>query len=257
MPLNKEVILILFAFMNCMFLIGYFKKDNGLMDVGWGIGFCIIALYLFFTNKFKTGLSFIITISVLLWGLRLAIYLYIRNKKHEGEDFRYLNWRKEWGKWVNIRAYFQVYFLQISIMYIIALPIILLYSGPVLRIEWYSILGLIIYSAGLIVESIADNQMYNFKNNSANKGKIMDKGLWRYSRHPNYFGESLVWWGIFLICLNPSSWQLSIISPFLMTYLLLKVSGVAMLERKYKGNEAYINYQRSTSSFIPWFRKNT
>ena len=100
MFINKEIILILFAFLNCMFLIGYFKKDNGLMDVGWGIGFCIIALYLFFTSKFKTGLSIIITISVLLWGLRLAIYIFIRNKKHEGEDFRYLNWRKEWGKWV-------------------------------------------------------------------------------------------------------------------------------------------------------------
>jgi len=239
-----------------MFLIGYLKKDNGIMDIGWGLGFCLISFYLFSTSTISAKYSMIILIPVLLWGLRLSVYIFIRNSKHKGEDFRYLNWRKEWGKWVNIRAYFQVYWLQVFIMYIVALPIILFFNDCAKDIEWYNNAGILVFAIGLLIESLADIQMCNFKNLSSNKGKIMDHGLWKYSRHPNYFGEFLVWWGIFLMCLSPSIWYFSIISPILMTFLLLKVSGVAMLEKKYKGNDAYISYQKITSSFIPWFRKN-
>ena len=125
------------------------------------------------------------------------------------------------------------------------------------RIRWASVcIGVLLWTLGWIFETAADYQMLRFKKNPENKGKVMDKGLWYFSRHPNYFGEVCVWWGIFLISIN-TEWAtlIGILSPLLITYMLLKVSGITMLEKRYEGNDAYSIYKRTTSPFIPWFKK--
>jgi steroid 5-alpha reductase family enzyme len=141
-------------------------------------------------------------------------------------------------------------------MFIIALPlqVVMLSCGPTLsRLDW---VGVALWFFGWLFETAADYQLLKFKKQPANKGLVMNKGVWRYSRHPNYFGETVVWWGIFIISISSGYWYISILSPLLITFLLLKVSGVTLLEKRYAGNDAYAEYKKITSSFFPLPPKN-
>lgn len=247
--------LCIFCWMSLLFIVALLKKDNGIADIGWGVGFIIVTwatLEYSHTNYPKQRLLiFLITI----WGLRLASYLAIRNWD-KPEDFRYAQMRKEWGNRVALNSFLRVFMLQGFIMFLMCLPIILVNSTP--RTEHLKSLypiGAAIWALGIFIEGLADHEMFFFKENPAHKGYVMDKGLWKYSRHPNYFGEMLVWWGIFIIAIPSGYWYISLISPVLITFLLLKVSGVTMLEKKYEGNDAYSAYKRRTSAFVPWFPK--
>ena len=218
--------------------------------MGWGLGFVIIAWYLMIENWNFLIPRIIMTVLVTIWGLRLFIHIIQRNLGKE-EDFRYKKWREEWGRWLIPRAFLQVYMLQGLFMGIISLPVILIRyeNGP-----WdllILVIGLGIWILGFIFESVGDKQLKTFIGDPSNRGKIMDRGLWKYTRHPNYFGEATMWWGIFLIGMSAGISILSIISPLTITTLLLFVSGVPMLEKSMKDKPGYQEYAERTSIFIP------
>jgi steroid 5-alpha reductase family enzyme len=260
-----EPAFLILIFMCTMFTIGTALQNNGIVDIGWGLGFCMLAAGLLpFDDAWATNTrSKLICALILIWGLRLSLFLFIRNVG-KPEDFRYAQWRKEWGKWVIPRSFFQVYILQGLFMLIISLPIFLVYGD----LEWdgdriidtglkiSDYIGVGIFAIGWLFESIGDLQNYLFKRKPANKGKVMKYGLWKYTRHPNYFGECLIWWGIALVALPSQYGYLAFISPVIITFLLLKVSGIPMLEKKYDDNPEYQEYKKHTSAFIPWVTKS-
>ncbi len=248
---NFEIIsiaLVVFSFMLLLFIIGLVQKNNGIVDVGWGIGFILVALYTFFTNGSFTLLQIVVTILVVVWGLRLSLHIYTRNIG-KSEDFRYANWRQQWGKWVNVRAFFQIYMLQGLFMILIASPIIVVNSYSYSRFGILSVIGLLIWIFGFIFETVGDYQLSRHLKRS---NSIMQTGLWKYTRHPNYFGEAVQWWGLGLMVISIAWWGM--LSPIVITFLLLKVSGVPMLEMKWKDNEDYQQYKKHTNAFFPWFR---
>lgn len=254
-----------------LFIIALIKKNNGLADIGWGIGFLIISAIsvlryrfgLMFTMIPRIDIAFSLIIGlVTLWGLRLSIYLYVRNCS-KPEDWRYAKWRQDWGNNFFIRSFLQVFILQGFFMLVIGSPIMLsaIDSATDARTSYsflqciFPTLGLTLWLIGFFFQAVGDYQLYFFKKNPANKGKIMRYGVWKYTRHPNYFGEATMWWGIFLVSCVSAGGVLGIllrmIGPATITFMLLRVSGVTMLEGKYKGNKEYEDYQRNTSSFIP------
>jgi steroid 5-alpha reductase family enzyme len=245
------------AFMHGLFILAIVLKNNSIVDVGWGLGFILATLLTYKT--IQDTFSFKLLIGMVgLWGLRLAAYIFIRNWK-KGEDFRYSQWREEWGNNVILRSYLQVFLLQGAIMFIISMPILLfgleVKKGTIVdNLGILQYIGLGIWCLGFLIESVADLQLYLFKNNEKNKGQIMKYGLWKYSRHPNYFGEALVWWGIYLFVSSTGIAVISIFSPIIMTYLLRKVSGVVLLEKKYATNLTYQEYVKNTPAFVPFWK---
>lgn len=238
------------GFMLVMFTIAQVIKDNSIVDIGWGIGFIIVTITgLLFADTFIQRQLLVATL-VVIWGLRLSVHIFIRNAG-KPEDFRYAQWRKEWGKWAVVRAFFQVFMLQGAIMFVIALPIMMVNASTVSGLNGYDAIGLLVWVIGFFFEAVGDYQLYAFKKGGANKGKIIKHGLWKYTRHPNYFGEVVQWWGIFIIAASAGYWYVSIISPVILTWLILKVSGIPMLEEKYKDHPDWSEYAAKTNAFFP------
>ncbi|HDP67758.1 MAG TPA: DUF1295 domain-containing protein [Candidatus Marinimicrobia bacterium] len=248
-----NVALSIWIYMSLFFLLAVIKEDNSIADIGWGLGFVIITIIALLQGT-SPGMRGIVYLLVILWGLRLSIHIYLRNRGR-GEDYRYAKWRQEWGKWLLPRSYFQIFILQGLLMIIIAYPVILIASAPREPLGTAGILGTLLWLLGFYFEVMGDLQLLRFKKDPDNKGKIIQTGLWRYTRHPNYFGEVVMWWGIFLLALPVQSGWTAVISPLLITYLLLKVSGVPMLEKKYAGNVQFELYKQRTCAFFPWFPK--
>jgi len=246
--------LTILIYMTIMFLLALVLKDNSIVDIAWGVGFIISSLIAFFYEPFHTTRHIIVTVLILLWGLRLAIHIFFRNKG-KSEDFRYKNWRKKWGKnWV-LRSFIEVFLQQGIFMFIIVYPVIIINKSIETYLTPFDYIGIVIWLIGFIFETVGDVQLRNFITFPKNKGKIMDKGLWHYTRHPNYFGESLMWWGIFLLSLSVKDGIYCIFSPIVITVLLTKISGIPLLEKKYAGNPDFEAYKKRTSAFIPWFSK--
>ena len=231
-------------------------KNVTLVDSMWGLGFPLIAWTTFFMSDGYIGRKLLIAILVTLWGLRLSIYLSWRNWG-EGEDPRYRKMRQRAGKNFWIVSLYKVFLLQAALMWIISLALQFgqTVKTPAEMTVWdYS--GLILWCVGFFFQAVGDGQLAKFKADPENKGKVMDKGLWAYTRHPNYFGESLMWWGIFIIAFAvPLGWW-TVISPLTITYLLLKVSGIAMTEPVIKKSRpGYDAYVKTTNAFLPGFPK--
>lgn len=246
--------LVLFVYMSLWFIFSLIKKRNDVADVGWGLGFILMAWTSFFISGIFDIRGLLVGILVSIWGLRLAWHIYSRNKG-KVEDYRYLAWRKEWGKWFYLRSYLQVYLLQGALLFIIVLPVLVINKSLGSLFALVDLVGLAVWLFGFYFESVGDSQLAKFIKNPENKGKLMQGGLWAYTRHPNYFGEVTQWWGIWLIALSvPNGW-LSIIGPIAITFLILKVSGIPMLEKKMEENPEFAEYKRKTSIFIPLPRK--
>ncbi len=243
----------IFLYMISWFLLAQLKKDNSIVDVAWGLGFVLLAILTFALYSARLQGQYILLFMISIWGIRLASHIHLRAIGKE-EDWRYQNMRKRWGDKYLLKSFLYVFMLQGFLLYLVAVPIILVNASTTpTEIGVLEILGAAIWLFGFLWESISDYQLYKFKKNGANKGKLMTTGLWAYSRHPNYFGEIVLWWGIFLFSLPYTSWYFSLISPILITWLLTRVSGVPLLERKYKGNEAYEAYKKKTGALIPKF----
>jgi steroid 5-alpha reductase family enzyme len=247
--------LTIFIYMTLFFLLAQALKDNGIVDIGWGIGFIVLSTVLAFTGIEITQRQFLLYILIFLWGFRLSFHIFLRNNG-KPEDFRYANWRKEWGKFVVIRAFLQVFMLQGFFMFIIALPVIVTKLSSPERLGFVEIAGAVIWLVGFYFEAVGDYQLLQFKKDPKNKGQIITTGLWKYTRHPNYFGECVMWWGIFIVSIPSGYIWVTIISPIVLTWLLTRVSGVTMLEEKYKGNKQFEDYAKNTNAFVPWFPKN-
>jgi steroid 5-alpha reductase family enzyme len=249
-----QIGLFIFCYVSVWFVISLLIKRNDIADIAWGLGFVTIVIFLF-TTQAPALLSVFVYILTLIWGLRLAIHIGLRSKG-KPEDFRYKKWREEWGKYFVLRSYLQVYLLQGFFMWIISLPIILVSMAKNQPISPFILVGSIVWLIGFVFESIGDYQLMLFIKQRQNKSDIMQTGLWKYTRHPNYFGEVLVWWGIFIMVLPLEYGLWAIISPITISFLLLYVSGIPMLEAKYNHNQAFQEYKKRTSSFFPMLPKS-
>jgi steroid 5-alpha reductase family enzyme len=243
--------IVVFIYMTTWFVIAVVAKDNGLADIAWGLGFAVLAI-VGWMHGANNHLFFVLLGMVLLWALRLAAYLYYRNRVRKTEDFRYRSWREDWGdNWIWV-TFWRVFMLQGFFMWVIALPIMLCADQLSATLNPWGIIGLALFLFGWLFETIADQQMLLFKSKEEHKGKIITSGLWKYSRHPNYFGESLCWWGIFCFTLQFEHSIWGIASPLVLTWLLTSVSGVPLLEKRYRDNLEFQDYARRTSVFFPW-----
>ncbi len=241
----------LFAYMTVWFVVSLYTKRNDTADTAWGLGFVTLAwLSLAVFQEFHLR-SILVTGLVTIWGTRLAWHIYLRNR-HKTEDHRYLEMSKNWGKWFALRAYAQVFLLQGVLLFLIAQSFLHIANSPASSLTIWDVLGVSIWILGFYFESTGDAQLARFKKNPENAGKIMQTGLWQYTRHPNYFGEVTQWWGIYVLALaTANGWQ-TIISPLTITILICFVSGVPLLEKKYAGRADFAAYKKSTSIFFPW-----
>jgi steroid 5-alpha reductase family enzyme len=244
------------GFMSCVWLLSLVLKNASIVDSFWGPGFIVLAASLPLLAGTMTGESLLVGALVLVWGVRLALHVTLRNWRRS-EDWRYAKWREEAGTSFWWKSYFKVFLLQAVILVVVALPIQVVAAAQH-AVQWtvLDIIGVAIWTVGILFETIGDWQLKRFIQNPDNKGKIMDRGLWRYTRHPNYFGEAILWWGIWLISLSAPWAAAAVIGPMTITFMLLRVSGVRMLEQGMKEqNPAYADYIRRTPPFIPWFPK--
>ena len=249
-----QIGLLIWVYASLWFIVSLLARRNDVADVAWGLGYAFICFYLFQTQV-KATIPLLVYALVGIWALRLSTHIFLRNRG-KGEDFRYRQWREEWGKTFYWRSYLQVYLLQGFLLWIIALPIVV--AGISAAQEWTigTYLGILLWSIGFFFQSVGDYQLTQFVKNRKHKEEILQTGLWRYSRHPNYFGEIAMWWGIFIIVLPlPYAW-VAMFGPLTITLLLVFVSGVPMLEKRYVGNEEYADYQKRTSVLVPWWPKS-
>lgn len=245
----------IFVFMLTMFFIAQIKKDNSIVDIGWGMGFVTIAFVSYFSMEGDHSLrQTMILVLVSLWGVRLFLHLLIRSIGRE-EDFRYANFRKQWGKNATVIAFFRVFMMQGAIMLLLAYPIILVHTAEGSNFDRMATIGVVVWGIGFIFQSVGDFQLERFKKRKKHKEEVLKSGLWRYSRHPNYFGEAAMWWGIFLIVVGVENGWSAVFSAVFINLLLLKVSGVPFLDRRYAGNAEYQLYKQETNRFIPWIPK--
>ena len=255
----------LFIYIFIAFIVGTVKKNMGIMDIFYGPAYFVVAITSLISNIILTSsLSIrqvIVTILVLIWAIRLAGYVYIR-KRGKTEDYRYKTIRDRWKTNVALKSFFKIFLFQGIIVYLVAITVwfVNVSDNPPLvsLLDFGGItlwLGTIIWLIGFLFETIADFSLYKFLQKPENKGKIMRKSLWKYSMHPNYFGEVTQWWGLFVIALAVPFGFVTIVGPAYITFQIIKISGVKLLDKRYAENEEYQTYKRKTSAFIPWFPK--
>lgn len=246
------LILILAVYIHCWFLVSLWQKRNDVADSAWGLGFVLLAWSAYWLGQSQSVPALLISVLVTIWGVRLSWHVSTRNRK-KGEDSRYLAWRKQWGSWVYLRSYLQVFLLQGALLLLVAIPIILANTTPRLHESWrwFSALGIALWLLGFSFEVVGDAQLQHFTQDPSNKGKLLQTGLWAYTRHPNYFGEVTLWWGIGVIAAGSTANPFAFLGPLVISVLILFVSGVPLLEKQYAGRPDFEDYKRRTSVFFP------
>jgi steroid 5-alpha reductase family enzyme len=242
------------GFMTLLWIISVFIKDASIVDPFWGFSFVLINVYYTYTFGIHGIEQLVLLLMVTLWGLRLSIHLWIRNKG-KGEDFRYQQFRKDYGEnrywWI---SFFQVFLLQATLAWLVSAPLFAINKDTGNNhIGVLELAGIIIWFVGLSFETIGDYQLTRFKSDPSNKGKLLTTGLWKYTRHPNYFGDAAAWWGFGIFGLAAGGY-INFLGAILMTILLVRVSGVMLLEKSLVNTKpGYAEYVARTSAFIPWF----
>jgi steroid 5-alpha reductase family enzyme len=244
-------------FMSAGWIVSLVKRNAAVADIFWGPGFVLVAWLTFFQAEGYFIRKLLLALMVTVWGLRLFIHIAGRSRG-KGEDPRYAAWRAQYGENFWIVSLYRVFLVQALFLWIIALGV---QYGQVAalpnRLTWLDGAGFLTWTAGLIIESVSDYQLRRFLSVPENRGRVMDQGLWRYSRHPNYFGEVLIWWGIFVMVLSCPLGFFTIVSPLVITYTLLKLTGVSLMEEtEFSDNPEYQAYIGRTSAFVPWFPRN-
>jgi len=234
-------------------VVSVFKKDVSIVDSLWSVFFVIIAVYLLLDSDEISWRFIIVFFLVVAWGIRLSFYITLRHWG-ESEDHRYKVIRKNNSPGFAFKSIYLIFWFQAVVAWVVALPVIFaLKSNSPLNV--FDVLGITFWLAGMYFETLSDYQLYKFKKDAVNKGKILIDGLWKYTRHPNYFGEFLIWWGYFLFSVAAQQYM-AIVSPLLMTFLLLKFSGVVLLEKSMRSRPGYEEYIRNTNAFFPGFKRN-
>jgi steroid 5-alpha reductase family enzyme len=251
-----KVSLLIWVLVTLLWLWSVLIKNASIVDIFWGFGFVVVNAFYVFNLETINPRNFLLLLLVSIWGLRLTIYLAIRNIG-KGEDFRYQQFRKDYGEkrywWF---SYFQVFLLQGVLILIVSLPLIGIHSNEISSdLIWLDYIAFLVWIIGFSFEVGGDYQLYQFKKNNKSKGKILTTGFWKYTRHPNYFGDSAVWWSYALFSIAAGSyWE--IIGAVIMTLLIIKVSGVALLEKTLNNSKKmYKDYIKNTNAFFPWFPK--
>lgn len=245
---------VILGIMVVLWLISLLLKNSSIVDIFWGSGFVITGwIYFLLTPDGFLIRKLILMILVTIWGIRLTVHILLRNWG-KPEDFRYQKWRKESGKIWWIKSLFQVFILQGILMWVISTPLLAAQISKLPQsfrfLDWA---GIFFWIIGFFFETVGDAQLVRFKSDPANKGKVLRTGVWSLTRHPNYFGDSTQWWGYFLIAASADGWW-TFFSPILMTFFLIRVSGVFLLEKTLKNTKpGYREYMETTSAFFPWF----
>jgi len=245
----STVIVLVFFF--GVFIIGQILNNNSIVDIAWGLGFVVLyGLMLLVIGEYDLR-RWLLMVMIGGWGLRLSYHIWLRNHG-KPEDFRYQAMRQQWGThWVRLKALVYVFLLQGLLLWVISFGLLNLLSQPTSGWTMLDSLGLLIWVVGIGFEVIGDWQLAKFKKDPTNKGKLMTTGLWAYTRHPNYFGEAVLWWGIWLIVLGGNGAWYTIISPLTITYLLMFVSGVPLLEKKMSQHPQFKEYAQHAGKFFP------
>ena len=239
--------------MGVMWVISIFRRDTSIVDPFWGFGFVILA-WISCGLLSDNPRAWLLMAMVSVWGLRLSAYLLWRNHG-EPEDRRYVAMREHYGEAFWWKSIYVVFGLQGAIMWLVSLTFQagMFYGDP--ELGWLDALGVCVWLVGLFFESVGDYQMARFRANPENKGRVMDRGLWRFTRHPNYFGDFCIWWGVYLVAVAAGAWW-TIFAPLGMSFLLVRVSGVRLLESDIADRRPeYRRYQERTNAFLPWFPK--
>ena len=238
------------ALMTLVWVVSLVKRDASIIDIFWGPAFALLAWVYWAAVPGQGARRLLVPVLVTVWALRLAGYILWRNRGG-GEDYRYAAMRSKYGRAFPALSLVIVFWLQAALAWLIAMPLLQVQRAGA-GLGWLDGLGLALFAVGLFFEAVGDYQLARFKGDPSNRGKVMDRGLWRYTRHPNYFGDATLWWGLacFALATPGSAWVLP--SPVLMTFLLLKVSGVALLEKGLGSTKpGYEEYVRRTSAFLP------
>jgi steroid 5-alpha reductase family enzyme len=251
MQIITESLLILAVYMTLGYLIAQIKKDTSLVDIFWGTGFIILAWYSLFKTELFLPRQLVVTTLITLWGVRLTGYILWRKK---GDDPRYISLKKQWGSWAPVYIFIFIFMLQGLFVLLIDYPVLLINSSTLDTFQWTDYLGVTLWVLGISYEAIADWQLHAFLQNQSNKGLILQSGLWKYSRHPNYFGELVLWTGIWFLAITvPYGWT-GIISPLTLVYIFLFIS-IPVTERHMLSNSQFIAYKEKTNMIIPFFKK--
>lgn len=236
-----------------VWLLSLWRRDASIIDFSWGLGFAMLAWFYRSRMPIESFRQTLVPVLVTLWALRLSLYILWRNWG-KGEDYRYAAMREKWGAGFPVRSLFTVFWLQGFLFWIIGMPLLQMQiSRPPIEPTWLDLMGLVLFAIGFFFEAVGDLQLARFKSDPANRGRVMDRGLWRFTRHPNYFGDATTWWGFSCFALATSGSLWTLISPVLMSFLIVKVSGVHLLERGLEDTKPeYQDYVRRTSAFFPW-----
>jgi steroid 5-alpha reductase family enzyme len=254
LPIFGWNLLAVFIMMSGGWIVSLICRNVTIVDSLWGFGFVVIVwLTAFLPEGGYAPRSLLLAALTTCWGLRLCVYLSWRNWG-SGEDPRYAEWRRRSGSNFWLTSLVKVFWLQAVFQWTISLVLQVgqLSAAPA-RMTWLDGLGLLIWGVGFFFESVGDWQLARFKANPANRGRVMNRGLWAYTRHPNYFGEFLIWWGFYFITLSvPGSWW-TVVCPVIVTTVLLKMTGIPLTEKSIiERRPAYREYIASTSAFFPW-----
>lgn len=240
------------VFMSLVFGLSQWLKRLDVVDAAWGVAFIVVSLVGFGLSSQVIGfnLASLVSVLVIVWGLRLFNHIF-RRLRASSEDPRYSDIRNSWQSNPALNAYFKIFCLQAVLAWLIALPVLLVSWAGEQPVGWMALVGGLVWLGGLIIESVSDEQLKNFVSDQHHRGQLMRQGLWRYSRHPNYFGELSQWWGIFIIALTAPWGWLGFIGPLTLTFLILFVSGIPLNERRQAQKPGWKEYQRVTSLLIP------
>ncbi len=238
------------AVMGVAWLVSLRMRDASVADIAWGLTFVAVAWVCLLAGPASGDRSLLIGVLVSIWGVRLAAYI---GWRHDGEDRRYVAMRRRYGEGFAMRSLWSVFGLQALIAWVVSAPIqVAATDGTPVSMGLLGLIGALVCLAGLTCEAVADAQLARFLRRPDSSEAVMDSGIWRYSRHPNYFGDACFWWGIWLIALETGSAWWTAVGPALMTLFLLRVSGVALTERTITGRRpGYREYVERTSAFIP------
>lgn len=251
----STVLIAAFVTIACLMLatwsVSLLRRDASIVDIVWGLGFVLAAWAARFVSGAEGSGNWLLVAMVTVWGLRLSSYLARRNLG-KGEDFRYQAMRRKHGARFPVVSLYTVFGLQGALMFIVALPVTLGQRDADAGVGVIAFLGFVVWAIGLYFEAVGDAQLARFKRDPRNEGRIMDQGLWALTRHPNYFGDSLVWWGLAIVGSVQGAGPWAFLGAAVMTTLLVRVSGVAMLDRLLaKRKPGYAEYMARTSGFIP------